>query len=46
MFLHIIIAFNIIAYPKNPSTSMSGENREVGQLRAFIDETIAEVAEA
>ena len=44
--MHIIIAFNI-AYPMNPSTSMSAEqNKEVEQLRAVIDETIAEVAEA
>ena len=43
--MHVITAFNI-AYPMNPSTSMSAENREVEQLRAFIDETIAEVAGA
>ncbi len=30
----------------NPSTSRSAENREVEQLRAFIDETTAEVADA
>ena len=29
----------------NPSSSMSAENREVEQLRAFIDETTAEVAD-
>ena len=45
IFLHIIIAFNIAA-PMDPSTSMSAENREVEQLRAFIDETATEVAEA
>ena len=30
----------------NPSTTMSVDNGEVEQLRAFIDETIAEVADA
>jgi len=40
-----IIAFNI-AFSMNLSTSMSAENKEVEQLRAFIDKTTAEVAEA
>ena len=43
--MHIIIAFNIV-HPMNPSKSMSAENREVEQLRAFIDETTAEVTDA
>ena len=30
----------------NPSTSMPAENREVEQLRAFIDEATAEFADA
>jgi hypothetical protein len=30
----------------NPPTSISAENREVEQLRAFNDETVAEVADA
>ena len=45
IFLHVIIAFNI-AFPMNPSTSMSAENWEAEQLHAFIDETTVEVAEA
>ena len=43
--MHIILAFNI-AYPMNPSTSVSAEKKEVEKLRAFIGETNAKVAEA
>ena len=43
--MHNIIAFNI-AFPMNPSTSISTQNIEVEQLHAFIDETIADVAES
>jgi hypothetical protein len=43
--VYIIIAFNI-AVPIDPSTSRTDENTEVEQHRAFIDETIAKVAEA
>ncbi len=43
--MHITIALNI-AFPMDPSTSISVENREVEQLRDFIDETTTEVAEA
>jgi hypothetical protein len=45
IFLHIIIEFNI-AFPMNPSTSMSVVNKEGEQLRAFIDKTTTEIAKA
>ena len=44
-FLHIVIA-SIIIFTMDPSAALSTENREVEQLRAFIDETTAEVADA
>jgi hypothetical protein len=43
--LHNIVAFNTV-FPMNPSTSMPTENREVDQLRVFIDETTSEVVDA
>ena len=42
---NLIITFNITV-PMDPSTSMTVANKEVEQLRASIDETSAEVAEA